>query len=319
MFTAPQPVICARAQMPHTSQRGGGGVTATAKRRRAPAAGARTGSAAGASAVVQNVETEGRSVKRRVAAAATNDADERAVHPPPALPDPGRRARAAPALAAAAVAVPSSGRHGGGFDPRLPDPPPASAKPPRPPRVVPEGLPPGTDYLELLLTTLDAEVVRREVGWIVDEVQLRHPRFDTRLLRVLRDAVAAQPPDFLLWRFMIIAHVFELPDAKERLASATPWHRLEPILFHWRDEFFVFANARHSYFEAANEQAGKMRAYVDWVHYTIAMRFDYLCHYDQGGRWTATIPLRLPQPLKPVGVAVDPRAFVRAPAAPPRP
>lgn len=316
--------------MPRTSQRGG--VVATAKRRRAPAAGARTGGAAGASAVVQNVETEGRSVKRRVAVAATNDADERAFHPPPqALPDPGRRARAAPALAAAVAAAAaatsagppssSSGRHGAavGFDPRLPDPPPASAKPPRPPRVVPDGLPPGTDYLELLLTTLDAEVVRREVGWIVDEVQLRHPRFDTRLLRVLRDAVAAQPPDFLLWRFMIIAHVFELPDAKERLASATPWHRLEPILFHWRDEFFVFANARHSYFEAANEQAGKMRAYVDWVHYTIAMRFDYLCHYDQGGRWTATIPLRLPQPLAPVGVAVDPRAFVRAPAAPPRP
>lgn len=307
---------------------------ASAKRRRTPTGTCATAKKAARASRVAPVPPTGRVIEtdgpvlaqaaRRVVD--THDDDDPARHrrtaaaaaraqPQLLLPNPGRGARVAPALAAAAAPLPSSSQRGG---PVLPDPPPPSARPPLPPRAVPDGLPPDTDYLELLLTSLDADLLRREVGWIVDEVQHRHPRFDTRMLRVLRDAVAVQPPDFALWRFMIIAYVFDLPFARDRIASATPWHRLEPILHHWRDEFFVFANARHSYYEAANEQSGKTRAYVDWIHYTMAMRFDYLCHYDQGGRWTATMPPRLPRPLQRVGVAADPRAAVRAPAAPPQ-
>ena len=240
-----------------------------------------------------------------------------------ALPNPGRQARVAPALhvvsASASVSAAARPRAGaGGFV--VPSPPPAPLvrrppRPARPPCVLPECLPPGTDYTELLLTTWDADLLRRELGWMIDEVELRHPRFDSRMLAVLRSVAAAQPPDFLLWRFIIISYAFSLPDARQRLASATPWHRLEPILHHWEDEFFVFSNARHTYYEAANDQLGKPRAYVDWVQYTLRMRFAYLCHYDQAGQWTATIPPRLPQPLKPVGVAADPRAYARAPVA----
>lgn len=229
------------------------------------------------------------------------------------LPNPGRGARVAPATGAirqrvgaatdtvvdaAALAEMAASRV-------LVTPP----KPPRPPCAV-TGLPRCVDYLDLLFKTRDTELVRREIGWIVDEVEHRHPRFDTRLLRFLRGVAAASPPKFLAWHYMVIAYAPDLPDMQRRLASATPWHRLEPILHHWRDEFFVFSNAMHTFYEPANDAIGKPRAYTDWIDFTIRMRFDYDRHYDMGGRWTATIPRALPRPLEDVGVAADPRAWV---------
>jgi len=178
-----------------------------------------------------------------------------------------------------------------------------------PPRAV-VGLPPGTDYLELLFRTRDAAIVRRELRWVVDEIEHRHPRFDTRLLRVLREVVEENPPDFLAWHFMIIAYVVDLPYMHERIKSATAWHNLEPIVHYWRDQFFIFSNAMHTFFEPANDANGKPRAYTDWRDFTLLMRYKFTQHYDMFGRWTATIQPQLPRPLAAVGIAADPRAWV---------
>lgn len=169
--------------------------------------------------------------------------------------------------------------------------------PPLPPNHVP-GFPVGVDYLELLLTTQDVGLLQREVGWIIDEIWYQHPEFDPRMAEVLR--TVQRSTHFLLLQYTIIAYSFSLPIMGQRLKAHVPWHRLEPILHRWRDEFFVLANARASFDRPANMHAGVHRKYTDLTSYVYEMRMSYLLHYDIRGMWTNTVwdaERGMPQPL----------------------
>ncbi len=177
--------------------------------------------------------------------------------------------------------------------------------PPLPPTVVPDGLPTGLgDYTQLLLTTGDSSIPRRELGWAIDEMEHRHPRFDRRLLGVLRRMAAStrtDPEQFILWHYLIIGCAIDLPLMQERLKRHTPYHLIDPALQLWKHEFRVFALAKHSESKAACD--GFPRRYVDMMHFVSEMRDQYLKHFDHLGQWTDQLALHvqarvaLPLPL----------------------
>ena len=238
------------------------------------------------------------------------------------LPEPGSVAHAEAADAAAAAAEAAA----------------VAVAPPvaHPPTEIPPSLlRPDVDYTTLLLTTRDADYPRREVSWALDEVQLRHPAFPSRLMRTMREIAASTRTDaeqFAMWHFLIIGFaagtppppkpgappmdvIPSLPWMEQRLRRHTPFHRIDPALQLWRNEFFVFANARHSFERAVSD--GFPRRYVDALHFTLAMRHQYLLHFDHLGVWTERIPPRLPRPLSMVRAGSGPMPMPSPSPSPP--